>query len=146
MVMTTGELVRIEKGTGRTAPAPADDLIVKLLGPLELASDDDAGRIMPRTGSLLAALALQANQPVSTEHLSAWLWTEDQYPRSPAGAIQTYVSRLRQTLHTGVDVVTLPNAYLLRIDPEAVDALRFERSEERRVGKEWSAGWGGGAV
>jgi DNA-binding SARP family transcriptional activator len=131
MVMTTGELVRIEKGTGRTAPAPADDLIVKLLGPLELASDDDAGRIMPRTGSLLAALALQANQPVSTEHLSAWLWTEDQYPRSPAGAIQTYVSRLRQTLHTGVDVVTLPNAYLLRIDPEAVDALRFERLVQR---------------
>jgi DNA-binding SARP family transcriptional activator len=131
MVMTTGELVRIETAAGGTAPAPADDLIVKLLGPLELASDDDAGRIMPRTGSVLAALALQANQPVSTEHLSAWLWTEDQYPRNPAGAIQTYVSRLRQTLHTGVDVVTLPNAYLLRIDPGAVDALRFERLVQR---------------
>jgi DNA-binding SARP family transcriptional activator len=125
MITTTGDLVRI--GTA----APADDLIVKLLGPLELASDDDAGRIMPRTGSVLAALALQANQPVSTEHLSAWLWTEDQYPRNPAGAIQTYVSRLRQILHVGVDVVTLPNAYLLRIDPEAVDALRFERLVQR---------------
>ncbi len=133
--MTTGETLRIEADAGGTTPAPDDDLIVKLLGPLELASDDDAGRIMPRTGSVLAALALQANQPVSTEHLGAWLWTEDQYPRNPAGAIQTYVSRLRQTLHTGAhtgaDVVTLPNAYLLRIDPEAVDALRFERLVQR---------------
>ena len=77
--------------------------------------------------ALLAMLALHANTPVSADRLIEGLWGE----RPPATApklVQVLVSQLRKQL-AGADaeIVTRGRGYELRVDPDAVDALRFER-------------------
>ena len=77
--------------------------------------------------ALLAILALHANTPVSADRLIEGLWGE----RPPATApklVQVLVSQLRKQL-AGADaeIVTRGRGYELRVDPDAVDALRFER-------------------
>ena len=81
----------------------------------------------PKPRSLLAILALHANSPVSTDRLIEGLWGE----RPPASApklLQVLVSQLRKQL-AGADaeIVTRGRSYELRMDPDAVDALLFER-------------------
>ena len=50
--------------------------------------------------------------------------------------MRVYVSRLRQALGAaGQAVVTRPSGYLLQVDPEAVDALRFEALVARGRGQ-----------
>jgi DNA-binding SARP family transcriptional activator/tetratricopeptide (TPR) repeat protein len=100
----------------------------RILGPLEVLQGDQtvvlAGR---RERALLALLLLSANRVVSSERLAEDLWAGS----PPEGATQTlrvYVSRLRRSLGEPgeVMVVTQPPGYLLRVEPEAVDAGRFE--------------------
>ncbi|MGW4198117.1 AfsR/SARP family transcriptional regulator [Streptomyces sp. NPDC005004] len=81
--------------------------------------------------SLLAALLLAANTPVSVARLTESLW--DEAPPSQArSVIQGHVSRLRALLTGadaaayGVELVTLTDAYLLRVPESLLDAQRFE--------------------
>jgi len=113
-----------------------------------------AGR---RLRLLLAVLALQAGQVVATERLINLLWEEAGVPADPANALQALVSRLRRTLggagggSGGLKseapaiassdpgqpsgrppvnqerLVSRPPGYLLALEPERVDAIRFER-------------------
>ncbi|HET8537252.1 MAG TPA: BTAD domain-containing putative transcriptional regulator [Solirubrobacteraceae bacterium] len=77
--------------------------------------------------ALLAMLALQANAPVPADRLSEGLWGEQQ-PASASKMVQLYVSRLRKELDgSDAAIVTRGRGYELRIDPDAVDALCFER-------------------
>lgn len=99
-----------------------------LLGPLELYG---AGRPVaiggPQQRRLLAALLVQAGQVVPADRLVAVLWGDDPPPNA-LGSLRTYVSRLRDALGGGRDLlVTRPPGYALRADPEQVDARRFER-------------------
>jgi YVTN family beta-propeller protein len=101
---------------------------IRLLGLVEASHDGHAlplGGAKPR--GLLAMLALHANAPVSTDRLIEGLWGE----RPPATApklVQVLVSQLRKQL-AGADaeIVTRGRGYELRVDPDAVDALHFER-------------------
>src|SRR6185436_19119080 len=101
---------------------------IRLLGPVEASRDGHAvpvGGAKPR--ALLAILALHANAPVSADRLIEGLWGE----RPPATApklVQVLVSQLRKQL-AGADaeIVTRGRGYELRVDPDAVDALHFER-------------------
>lgn len=74
----------------------------------------------------MALLVLNANRTVSTQRLAEDLWGGD----PPDGAIRSlrvYVSRLRQAMGAaGEAVVTRPSGYVLRVDADAVDAVRFE--------------------
>jgi DNA-binding SARP family transcriptional activator len=102
----------------------------RILGPLEVVND---GRAIPLGGrrqrALLALLLLHVNETLGTDRLIDELWGE----RPPAGAaktVQMQVSRLRKALAgDGSEelVVTRDRGYELRLDPERLDARRFER-------------------
>ena len=99
----------------------------RILGPLEVVR---GGECLPFRGSreraLLALLVLNANRTVSAERLAEDLWSGDP-PEGAIRSLRVYVSRLRQALGAaGQAVVTRPSGYVLQVDPEAVDALRFE--------------------
>ena len=100
---------------------------IHLLGLVEATHD---GRDIPLGGpkprALLSMLALEANAPVSVDQLIDGLWGE----RPPATAqklVQVLVSGLRKQLPDEAEIVTRGRGYELRVDPDAVDALRFER-------------------
>src|SRR3954454_14785239 len=101
---------------------------IRLLGLVEASHDGHAlplGGAKPR--ALLAILALHANAPVSVDRLIDGLWGE-QPPATAPKVVQVLVSQLRKQL-AGADaeIVTRGRGYELRLDPDAVDALRFER-------------------
>ncbi|WP_343236670.1 AfsR/SARP family transcriptional regulator, partial [Streptomyces griseus] len=81
--------------------------------------------------SLLAALLLSANTPVSIGRLTECLW-DDEPPSQARGVIQGHVSRLRALLAGadaaayGVELVTLGDAYVLRAPETLLDSQRFE--------------------
>ena len=103
---------------------------LQLLGPVQAAADGrqvNLGVRMQRF--VLAVLALEANQLVTTERLIDLAWPEDP-PRTARRIIQTQISRLRGTLAAaGVDevfsVCPAGPGYRLRCEPDCVDAHRF---------------------
>ena len=101
---------------------------IRLLGLVEVSLD---GRPVALGGSkqraLLALLALNVNEPVSTDQLIEGLWGEFA-PPSAAKMVQLYVSQLRRLFEGGDGViVTRGRGYELSLSAEAVDAVRFER-------------------
>jgi predicted ATPase/DNA-binding SARP family transcriptional activator len=108
---------------------------IRLLGPVELRLDGgDSALGAPKLRSVLAMLALRANEPVSTDALIDGLWGE-RPPAAAAKAVQVYVSRLRKLLAAAdAEIVTRGSAYELRIPAERVDALRFERLIDAAAG------------
>ena len=123
----------------------------RILGPLEAVN---AGRPLPLGGSkqraLLGVLVLHANETLSTDRLIDELWGE-RPPATAAKTVQVHVSRLRKALGDGAGngwggiVLTRERGYELQLDPERLDAHRFERlvAEGRR---ELAAGQPAGAV
>jgi predicted ATPase/DNA-binding SARP family transcriptional activator len=98
-----------------------------ILGPLEVRADGHTvalGGARPR--AVFAVLALNANQPVSAEHLALALWGED-VPPSAVKTVQVYVARVRKALDDPEVLVTTPAGYTLRVRPDELDADRFER-------------------
>jgi predicted ATPase/DNA-binding SARP family transcriptional activator len=99
----------------------------RLLGPLEVRGNDE--RLLPLTRpmvrALLALLLLSANRVVSRERLIDGLWG-DELPESGVKMVQLNVSRLRKLLPAGVLRTRAPG-YVLEVDPEELDLLRFER-------------------
>jgi DNA-binding SARP family transcriptional activator len=75
---------------------------------------------------------LHANEVVSTDRLIDDLWG-DSPPESAANMLQGYVSHLRKTLEPGGHrgeyqmLVSRPPGYVLEVQPDQVDAERFER-------------------
>ena len=97
-----------------------------MLGPLEAVA---AGEALPLGGpkqrALLALLLIHANEVVSIDTLIEELWG-DSPPRTAPAYIQNCVSRLRRVL--GPELLeTRPPGYVLRVEPETIDARRFER-------------------
>jgi DNA-binding SARP family transcriptional activator/tetratricopeptide (TPR) repeat protein len=105
----------------------------RILGPLEAL---DEGRRVALGGSkqraLLAVFLLHANETLSTDRLIDELWGE-RPPATAAKTVQVYISRLRKALAGGEGndpagaVATREHGYELRLDPERLDAHRFER-------------------
>ncbi|HSJ51069.1 MAG TPA: BTAD domain-containing putative transcriptional regulator, partial [Actinomycetota bacterium] len=102
----------------------------RVLGSLEVAAD---GAILdlgpPKQRSLLAILLLRANEVVPVDRLVELLW-DDRPPRTATHSIQIYVSDLRKTIEplAGERVIaTRSPGYVLTVDPESIDARRFER-------------------
>jgi DNA-binding SARP family transcriptional activator len=102
-------------------------MLIHLLGPLEVHGSRRV-ELLPRARSLLAALALQPGRPVSSGALGEWLWDEDRYPMNPSSALHTYMSRLRNALRDSpVSITTLSTAYVLEVDPGAIDVHLLEQ-------------------
>ena len=98
-----------------------------MLGPFELRTDDGVLADVPgaRLRGLLIALALEPGHAVPKATLVDWIWGE-RPPSDAANALQRLVSRLRKALPEG-SVEWQPEGYRLRVEPDAVDAVRFER-------------------
>jgi predicted ATPase/DNA-binding SARP family transcriptional activator len=100
-----------------------------ILGPLEVRNGTALVRVPgAKERALLADLVVNAGRVVSADRLVEDLWGEDP-PGNPANTLQGRVSALRRAL--GPDgsgrLVTSPPGYRLEVDPEGVDAARFER-------------------
>jgi len=78
-----------------------------------------------RLRGLLVALALRPGQVVPKASLVDWLWGEYP-PADAANALQRLASRLRKALPDGA-VEGHRDGYRLMVEPDAVDAVRFER-------------------
>src|SRR5215472_7620094 len=98
-----------------------------MLGPLEVRTDDGGLADVPgaRLRGLLIALALKPGRVVQKASLVDWIWGEEP-PADATNALQRLVSRLRKALPDGV-VEGQTDGYRLRLEPDAVDAVRFER-------------------
>ncbi|MFN2489643.1 MAG: BTAD domain-containing putative transcriptional regulator [Actinomycetota bacterium] len=114
------------------------DMDLRILGPLEA---EEHGRPLPLGGAkqraLFAILLLHRNQAVSADRLIDLLWA-DEPPETAANTIQVYVSGLRKALEPGREpgapssvVVRRGPGYALELDPDALDADRFEHLVER---------------
>ncbi len=116
----------------------------RVLGPLEVRHAGDALALGgAKQQSVLALLVLRAPEPVLTEQLVDGLWGE-RPPSSAQHAVQVYVSGIRKLLRdtssptghppehpTRPGLVRTLSGYQLLIDPEQVDARRFERLLEQ---------------
>lgn len=106
----------------------------RILGPLEVVADTGPVWLDGlKRRVILCALLTRANDVVSVDQLIDWLWAH-RPPRSAAAIVQGHISRLRSALepervpwsHSQVLLRRAPG-YLLRIDPEQLDAARFVR-------------------
>ncbi|MGI5221513.1 BTAD domain-containing putative transcriptional regulator [Nocardia sp. CA-290969] len=107
---------------------------IALLGPLEIRADDGGSIEVPgaRLRALLIALALEPGRVVQKTTLVDWIWGE-QPPADAANALQALVSRLRRVLPDGT-LDGESGGYRLAVDPNAVDAVRFEQLLDRARG------------
>jgi len=103
-----------------------------VLGPLAVTRGGDPVPIGgPQVRVVLARLLLDAGHRVSVAALVDELWGEHP-PADADRTARTYVSRLRRALRPEPGegdelLVTLAGGYELRVEPDAVDATRFER-------------------
>ncbi len=104
----------------------------RLLGAVSVATEAGDLTLGPaKRRSLLAALLLRPNRPVSVDQLTATLWDDEPPPRARS-VIQGHVSRLRVLLAPtdaemfGVELVNQGTAYILRMPETLLDAHRFE--------------------
>ena len=100
---------------------------IGLLGSFEVRADDGVLADVPgaRLRGLLIALALEPGHAVPKATLVDWIWGE-RPPSDAANALQRLVSRLRKALPEG-SVEGQTDGYRLTVEPDAVDAVRFER-------------------
>lgn len=124
---------------------------VRLLGGAEVVVGNSRTTVSRRQEQIvLAVLALRAGRPVPVTRLVDALWGEH-IPPSADKAVQAVVSRLRSA--TGLGVERRGESYVLDLEPDAVDAVRFEtlvgsarsgpateRAERLRAAL---SGWGG---
>jgi DNA-binding SARP family transcriptional activator len=106
-----------------------------VLGPLEVVADGGPVALpAAKHRALLAALLAHANQAVPADGLIDALW-EGRPPASAAKTLQTYVSQLRRELEPAAagdwrTLQTVGGGYRLQVDPDRLDAARFERLAE----------------
>ncbi|GAA3386526.1 AfsR/SARP family transcriptional regulator [Cryptosporangium minutisporangium] len=100
---------------------------VGLLGAVEVRADGAPVAVGgQRLRAVLARLALDAGRLVTVDALVDAVWG-DEPPAGAVNALQSLVSRLRRALPNGA-VESVPAGYRLAVDPDAVDAHRFERA------------------
>ena len=99
----------------------------RILGPLGVS--DETGHVAlggPKQRGLLAILVLEAGRVVPTDRLIDLLWGEEA-PKTATASLQNAVGRLRRVLGSDV-LVTRSPGYVLNVEPDQIDARRFERA------------------
>ena len=99
----------------------------RILGPLEVVDEERPLALKgSRVRALLVLLLTSANQVVSADRLIDDLWGA-QPPRDATNALQYHVSQLRKALAPGNLIETREPGYLIRLEPDQLDLLRFEQ-------------------
>ncbi|MEV8440669.1 tetratricopeptide repeat protein [Actinosynnema sp. NPDC051121] len=99
----------------------------RMLGPLEAWHE---GARLPlgdqQQRFVLVVLLLHANKPVSTEKLTEIVWGGNLDRRN---LVRGYINKLRKAFQDvdGVLIETTPTGYLLRVDDDWLDTVRFDR-------------------
>jgi DNA-binding SARP family transcriptional activator len=97
-----------------------------ILGPLEVVQDDAPLALGgQKQRALLGLLVLNAGSVVSTDRLLDQVWGE-QPPRTALTSLQNQISQLRKLLGAAT-VVTRAPGYVLDVEADQVDSLRFEQ-------------------
>lgn len=106
----------------------------RVLGSVEVT--DEGRRLTVASGrqlELLAFFLIHANRVASAERIIDEVWG-DEAPETGAKTVAFHVSRLRDALEPGRPhgkpngvLATEPAGYVLRVAPDAIDAVRFER-------------------
>ena len=100
---------------------------VNVLGPLSV--EGAAEMLAPRDRVVLAALVTRPGEPVSADQLADALWGEAP-PATWPKVVQSSMVRIRKAL--GPDAVrTTGHGYVLMLEPDRIDAVRFERAVRR---------------
>ena len=95
-----------------------------ILGPFEVHEDGRRVPIGGRRPRMLVALLLAPNEPRRRDSLIEAIWAGTP-PRDAEHALDNLVSRVRKEL--GADVIRSgQGGYALVVEPEALDAVRFE--------------------
>ena len=97
------------------------NMSVVVFGPLTL----EGVTLSPRERAVLSVLVLRAGRPVTTDELAEALWGHEP-PGTWPKQLQASIGRVRSAIGREA-IATTPGAYTLRIDPDTVDAERFER-------------------
>jgi DNA-binding SARP family transcriptional activator len=106
----------------------------RVLGPLEVAAADgrpiDPGS--PKLRSLLTLLLADHGRVVPLDRINETLWSAEP-PATATGTLQSYVSQLRRLLEPDRApraapgrLLTRPPGYLVTVDADELDVLRFE--------------------
>ncbi|MEV0129829.1 AfsR/SARP family transcriptional regulator, partial [Dactylosporangium sp. NPDC050688] len=115
----------------------------RILGPLEVQPPAGAPLELGarKQRAVLALLLLDPGRVVSLDRIVNGLWTGEA-PSSATGTLQVYVSQLRRVLEPDrpprtppAVLVTRDPGYLLAVDGEQVDAVRFTRGAEAGRGR-----------
>ncbi|MER7115744.1 BTAD domain-containing putative transcriptional regulator [Saccharomonospora azurea] len=105
----------------------------RLLGRLEVVIERrNVPIIAAKHRVLLATLLLHPNEVVRNGKLAVRLWG-DNPPRTIKPTLQKYVQRLRKVLDTDDRIVTSSTGYLIRIDSDELDLVRFRKSVTRAI-------------
>src|SRR6266508_1510655 len=103
----------------------ASDVRIGILGPLEVrvGFGEPVEVVGRRLRRLLIRLAIDPDRMVLASQLVDAVWDEDP-PAGATNALQSLVSRLRRLLPDAVESDSV--GYRLALEPDAVDAIRFE--------------------
>jgi DNA-binding SARP family transcriptional activator/tetratricopeptide (TPR) repeat protein len=110
----------------------------RLLGTLEVGCGDrELALGGPRQQSVLAALALRANETVGVNYLSDAVWQCP--PASLRANIRTYITNLRRVLcdADGSRLIGTPSGYRLLVRPGESDVELFENHVDQATRAQW---------
>ena len=101
-----------------------------VLGSIEVVDENTGDRVVelggPKVRRLLAALLMSPGRSVSTGRLVEAVWYGEEPPEG-ASTLPTLVTRLRRVLGAEPTLIeSQPGGYVLRVDGDAIDAVRFE--------------------
>src|SRR6185503_8165290 len=110
-----------------TRYGPTGVLDFRILGPLEVVSDDGPVPLGgPKQRATLALLLLNVNHVVSVDRLADDLYA-GAAPVTAVTQVQRQISELRKLLGPASGIETRPPGYVLRLAPEQLDVHRFEQ-------------------
>lgn len=94
---------------------------VQVLGPVTAVGTP----LSPRERSILSALIIGAGTAMSADELADAYWGADP-PATWLQQVKTSIARIRRRLGPAA-IRTVPGGYALGLDPDTIDAVRFER-------------------
>jgi DNA-binding SARP family transcriptional activator len=136
--MTSGHVISRRFAANRVISSSADHhqeelgVEFRILGPLEVVGADGPLDVRgAKRRGLIAFLLIHAGEWLSTDRIVEELWEAD----ASTGAtrtVQTYVSQLRRALdHTSARLTSRDGGYSLELEPDVLDAARFEQQVRR---------------